>query len=52
MMLLKMCLIIKDLYEYIFDIVFNGEEKDFNIDNNIVDLEELPLGILKKKMER
>ena len=28
----------KDLYEYIFDIVFNGEEKDFNIDNNIVDL--------------
>ena len=28
----------KDLYDYIFDIVFNGEEKDFNIDNNIVDL--------------
>lgn len=28
----------KELYEYIFDIVFNGEEKDFNIDNNLVDL--------------
>ena len=28
----------KDLYEYIFDIVFNGEEKAFNIDNNLVDL--------------
>ena len=28
----------KDLYDYIFDIVFNGEEKDFNIDNNLVDL--------------
>ncbi|MGM9978120.1 MAG: GxxExxY protein [Clostridium sp.] len=28
----------KDLYEYIFDIVFNGATKDFNIDNNLVDL--------------
>ena len=28
----------KDLYDYIFEIVFNGEEKDFNIDNNLVDL--------------
>ena len=28
----------KDLYDYIFDIVFNGEEKAFNIDNNLVDL--------------
>ena len=28
----------KDLYDYIFEIVFNGEEKAFNIDNNLVDL--------------
>ena len=28
----------KYLYDYIFDIVFNGEEKAFNIDNNLVDL--------------
>ena len=28
----------KDLYDYIFDIVFNGATKDFNIDNNLVDL--------------
>ncbi|MDY4077243.1 MAG: AAA family ATPase [Clostridium sp.] len=28
----------KELYDYIFEIVFNGEEKAFNIDNNLVDL--------------
>ena len=41
----------KDLREYIFDIVFNGEEKEFNIDNPLIDLG-VTFGYFKQEDEK
>ena len=41
----------KDLREYIFDIVFNGEEKEFNIDNPLIDLG-VTFGYFKQQDEK
>ena len=41
----------KDLREYIFDIIFNGEEKEFNIDNPLIDLG-VTFGYFKEEDEK
>ena len=41
----------KDLRDYIFDIVFNGEEKEFNIDNPLIDLG-VTFGYFKQEDEK